>query len=128
MKNKILSILFIFFYFSNLFSNDTKVERLYFVKFISFNVIYEIYGTKNPVGYYKYMVFIDDVPFYFTYEGKNFWEKSRFDENFTLLEKFIPMNIYVNSKGEIMRFKKKFSPVIEKNRIKKRYPYGYGRN
>jgi len=128
MKNKILSIVFIIFCCINFFSLDSNVERIFCIKFISFNVIYEIYFTKNPIGYYKYKVVIEGNPLYFTYESKDFWEKSQFDENFTILQKNLPTNIYVNSKGECMRFKKKFSPVIEKNRIRKKYPYGYGKN
>ncbi|HOJ63870.1 MAG TPA: hypothetical protein PLE45_05565 [Spirochaetota bacterium] len=129
MKNIILSIVFIIFLnFYYLFSIDKSVERLFCIKFISFNRVYEIYFSKKPVGYYKYKENLDGVEIYFTYEGKEFWEQSKFDENFTILEKFIPTNMYTNGKGESMRFKKKFSPVIEKNRLRKKYPYGYGRN
>lgn len=128
MKNIILSIFFVIFFYFNIFSIDKSVERLFCIKFLSFNKIYEIYFSKNPCGYYKYKYNLDGIDIYFTYEGKDFFQKSMFDENFTVIEKFLPTNMYTNGKGEVMRFKKKFSPVIDKNRKRKDYPYGYGRN
>jgi len=127
MKKTLLSIFFINIFFI-IFSNTTTVsERLYCFKIFSHHTPYEIYFTKNPMGYYKYEIELDNMKLYLTYEGIDFYNKSFFDEK-PIIGEIFPMNIWTNNRGEMLRFKKKFGPVIEKNRVRKNWDYGYGPN
>ena len=114
-----------------IFSDNNKnvdSQRLYCVKIISFHRIYELYFTQTPIGYYKYFAELDKNKIFLTFEGSDFLQKCKFDENFSVISNFIPMNIYTNTRGKMFRIKKKFNPIIEENRKIKKYPYGYGKN
>jgi hypothetical protein len=126
MKNLILSIFFINI-LSAVLPQDTG-QRLYAVRVITFSKVYEIYFTKIQCGYYRYSVNLGSDNLFMTYEGKDFYEQSRFDENFTIISSYLPMNIWTDDKGQLWILKKRFSPVIEKDRILKKYEYGYGEN
>jgi len=36
--------------------------------------------------------------------------------------------MWSNNRGDMLMMKKKYSPVIEKNRKRKNYPFGFGKN
>ena len=126
MKKFILSIFFINILFTSF--SENRMERLFAIKFISFNRSYEIYFTYASCGYYKYQRKIAGKNVFLTYEARDFYDQSLFDENFTFISNFLPVNIWTYESGELVLFKKQFSPVIEKNRILKKYMYGFGRN
>jgi len=127
MKRLVLSIflLNLFFIFAD---EDITYERLYFIKIIAFHRKFEIYCTKNPLGYYKYPQIINNEKVYLTYEGNNFFNQCKFDENLAIFDIFYPLAVWTNSKGEMLWLKKKYGPVIDKNREIKNYPYGFGKN
>jgi hypothetical protein len=127
MKKFILSIIFISVFFPG-FSETIQSERLYGLRILSFSRIYEIYCTKKPVGYYKYEIEENKNIVYLTYEGLDFYKQCLFDENYKVISDFLPLNIWTNTRGELMRFKKKFGPVIEKDRPRKDSGYGYDEN
>ncbi|MCK4796866.1 MAG: hypothetical protein KAT05_05755 [Spirochaetes bacterium] len=128
MKKTILSIIF-FNIFSIIFAEENIiVERIYFFKVIAFHKKHEIFCTKEPAGYYKYPQNIEGNNIYLTYEANKFYNQCKFDESFTIFTLFYPLNMWTNNKGEVFRLKKKYSPVIEKNRKRKNYPYGFGKN
>ena len=110
------------------FGGEIETQRIYCNRIISFHRVYDIYFTQQRCGYYKYPKEIGGQQCYLTYEGADFYEKCTYDSDMYLVSQNIPMNIYTNSQGEVMRFKKKFGPVIDKNRKRKNYPYGYGQN
>jgi hypothetical protein len=127
------SILIFIALFSGLFycvSDEitTYSERIYYFKVISFNCDYDIYCTKVQIGYYKYEVSIDDTTIYLTYEGKDFYTQCSFDENEFIDNNVIATNMWANNRGETLNMKKRYGPVIEKDRIRKNYPYGFGKN
>ena len=113
MKKLFLFIFFILtivpFTFCETYQGNIAVERVYCSRILSFNHIYDIYFTDTPCGYYRFEDTIGDKICYLTYEGREFYRQCL-------------------SRGEMMRFHKKFGPVIEKDRRRKNYPYGYGRN
>jgi hypothetical protein len=110
------------------YSLENRQSRLYIVKFIAFNTGYELYCAYEECGYYKYPVKIEDKTVYLTYEGRDFFNRSKFDENFTLFKEFYPSTVWTNNNGTLFNLKKKYSPVIEKNRERKEFPYGFGKN
>jgi len=79
-------------------------------------------------GYYKYPQLIKNKTVYLTYEGNEFYEQCKFDENLTIFEEFYASNMWSNSKGDMLLMKKRYAPVIDKNRKRKNYPYGFGKN
>jgi hypothetical protein len=97
-------------------------------KVIAFYQVIEFYCTKNSMGGYKYPQQISNTTVYLTYEANSFFKQSKFDEYFTLFESLYPANIWVNSRGEALNFKKRYSPVIDKNKKRKNYPFGFGKN
>ncbi|OHD16246.1 MAG: hypothetical protein A2086_10970 [Spirochaetes bacterium GWD1_27_9] len=129
MKKTILSIFFVNI-FILFFSQEptNQVERLYAFKILSFSRLYEIYFCKISVGYYKYPITVNNEKIFINYETKEFYEQCLFDENKMIYPTFYPMNIWVNNKGEALKFVKKYGPVINKNRQRKNYPYGFGKN
>lgn len=127
MKKSVLSIFFILVNFLT-FSLDTVVERVFIVKVIAFHKKYEVYCTLSSVGYYKYPQEINGKTVYLTYEGEEFFTQCKFDENFTILDGIYPCNMWTNSKGEMLLMKKRYGPVIDKNKERKNYPYGFGKN
>lgn len=128
MKKRIISIFFFNFLLLFFAEENTQYQRLYFFKIISFHTKFEVYCTKEPLGYYKYSQNVNEDTVYLTYEGNKFYEQCKFDENLTVFEPLYPLNIWTNRAGKLIRLKKRFGPVIEKNRKKKNYPYGYGQN
>ncbi|OQB69654.1 MAG: hypothetical protein BWX91_00415 [Spirochaetes bacterium ADurb.Bin133] len=130
MKKLLMSTIFYVFFMTNAVYCDINSysERLYAFFVLSFHRKYEIYCSKKPIGYYKYKEVVNGCELYLTYEGRDFLKKCKFDENYTVSSDIYPLNIYANNKGEVARFRKKFGPVIEKNRERKRYPHGYGEN
>jgi len=127
MKKKLIILLL--FLKILLYSEDNSgMARIYIVKIISFNAIIDIYCTFEQCGYYKYPQKIKDKIIFLTYEGNDFYKKSSFDENFYVLDPFIPSNMWSNKDGSVVGLKKNYSPVIEKNRKRKNYPFGFGKN
>lgn len=122
--------LFIFIIsFFNIYSEEANTsERIYMFKVLSFNKKIEVYCTKRPMGYYKYPQKVNTEIVYLTYETNEFYNQCTWDENFTVFNQFYPMTIWTNSKGEVLRLKKRYGPVIQKDREKKHYPYGFGKN
>lgn len=104
------------------------MSRIYIIKIISFNVITDIYCTFEPNGYYKYPQKIKERTVYLTYETDNFYKKSGFDENFFVFDPFIPSNMWSNKDGSVVKLKRNYSPVIEKNRERKNYPSSFSKN
>ena len=107
---------------------STDAQRIYYFKIIAFNKIYDVYCTKIPIGYYKYPQKINNNTIYVTYETNDFYNQSKFDENFTVADFFYPTTIWALSNGSVTRLKKRYGPVIDKNRERKNYPYGFGKN
>ncbi|HPO49022.1 MAG TPA: hypothetical protein PLO89_01735 [Spirochaetota bacterium] len=130
MKKILLSIYFLVFFINifNSLDNEVSSERLYCFKIFSFGRRYEIYFTKIKKGYYRYEINFNDKSFFLTYEGKEFYNQCLFDENNKIDENFYPMNLWTNDRGEVLKFEKRYSPVIDKNRKMKNYPYGFGKN
>ncbi len=127
MKKTLLSIFFIHIFITLCSNTPTVSERLYCFKIFSHHVPYEIYCTKTAMGYYKYEIELNGMKLYLTYEGKDFYNRSFFDEK-PIVGDMYAMNIWTNNRGELLRFKKKFGPVIDKNRERKNWDYGYGPN
>jgi hypothetical protein len=129
MNKNILSIIFIFLFFNfTIFAGDSYSERLYCFKIISFSRGYEIYCSKSQIGYFKYPVEVNKNQVFLTYEGKEFYNQCLFDENVKIFPEILPINIWANNRGEMMKFKKKFGPIIEKNRYRTDSNYGYDKN
>lgn len=128
MKRIILSTLLLFLSIFFSYSKQAYSERVYIIKIIAFNCKYELYCTLSSIGYYKYEENINGKTVYLTYEGKEFFSQCKFDENLTILEGIYPCNMWANNKGEMLLMKKRYAPVIEKNRKRKDYPYGFGKN
>jgi len=112
----------------NSFSLESQAERVYIFKIISFNKKYEVFCTKTANGYYKYPQNINNQKVYLTYEGNEFFEQCKFDENLTVFNELYASNMWSNNRGDMLMMKKRYSPVIEKNRKRKNYPYGFGKN
>ncbi len=128
MKKIILSIFFLNLLFGFFPDQKIKIERVYIFRLFTFHQRYEIFCTKNPLGYYKYPQRINNIVVYLTFETNDFFEQSKFDEKIIVENFFYPSNIWTNNKGEVLRFRKRYSPVIEKNRKRKNYPFGFGKN
>lgn len=134
MKKKIYLISFIIFStFFNLNSQsfdyeNPEVTRLYIFGMISFYVKYEMYCSTEAVGYFKYPALVNGEEYFFTYEGKQFYEQSLFDENFYIYRLPLPANLWTNSRGELMLFRKAFAPVTDADRKALNFPYGYARD
>ena len=128
MKKIILSMVFLNLFFIISDEKNISTSRIYIFKVIAFHKKYEIFCAKEPAGYYKYPQKINNVIIYLTYEGTQFYNQCKFDENLTLFNCFYTSNIWTNNRGEVFRLKKRYSPVIEKNRKRKNYPYGFGKN
>lgn len=128
MKKILLSIFFLNFIYLLMPQSGEDTARIYIFKVIAFNAKYEIYCTKQPNGYYKYEDLINNTKVYLTYEGKEFYDQCKFDENLTVFSELYASNMWSNNKGEIINFKKRYSPVTDKNRKRKNYPYGFGKN
>lgn len=127
MKKLVLSIFFInLLYFA--YTNDVVYERIYIFKIVAFNSRYEIFCTPTPNGYYKYPKKIHDTTVYLTYETEIFYNQCLFDENIIVFNDFYPSNMWSNSRGEVLRMKKRYGPVIDKNKERKNYPYSFGKN
>ncbi len=113
----------------NIFSEENVTgERIYYFKIIAFNKIYDIYCTKLPISYYKYQQKVNNEIIYVTYETNDFYNQSKFDENFYVADFFYPTSIWALSNGSVTRLKKRYGPVIDKNRERKNYPFGFGKN
>jgi hypothetical protein len=128
MKMKLLLFLFLFIHFSLNSQEISNMTRIYVIKTIAFYAISDIYCTFEPCGYYKYPQKVKDRTVYLTFEGSDFYKKSAFDENFYIFDPFIPSNMWSNKDGSVVNLKKNYSPVIEKNRERKNYPFGFGKN
>lgn len=128
MRKKILLLLFILNILIYIFASEIEYARIYCFKIISFNKEYEIYCTIKKNGYYKYPIPFHSLTLYITYEGRTFYKQCEFDENLVVFDKLYPANMWSNSRGEVTRFKKRYGPVIEKDRKRKNYPYGFGKN
>jgi len=129
LKKIIMSIIFSFVLSLAIFPNDNSYsERLYCFKVLSFNKIYEVYCSKKQIGYYKYSEKIASQEVFLTYEGIDFFKKCKFDENIQIYPELLPVNIWTNNRGEQMKFKKKFGPVIEKNKNRSNSNYGFDKN
>lgn len=89
---------------------------------------YEIYFTKVKIGYYKYEITVNGNKCYLTYEGRDFYNRSLFDENIHIGKEIYPMNLWTNNRGELLKFDKRYAPVIDKNKERKNYPYSFGKN
>ena len=126
----VLSIYFAIFFLINLNSleNATYSERLYCFKIYSFGRNYEIYFTKVKIGYYRYEIPINSDKYFLTYEGKEFYNQCLFDENNQIQKDIYPINIWTNNHGELLKFEKRYNPVIDKNKNRKNYPYSFGKN
>ena len=130
MKKKACFIVFIFFLFSKLSAQsidykNPEVTRLYIFGMISFYVKYEMYCSAEAVGYFKYPANVGDKEYFFTYEGIQFYKQSMFDENFYIYRLPLPANLWTNSRGELMLFRKAFAPVTNADRKALNFPYGY---
>lgn len=112
----------------NTYAQEIQVERVYIFKIISFHKKYEVFCTKKPNGYYKYQQVVNDNTVFLTFEGNEFYEQCKFDENFTVFNDLYASNMWSNSKGDMLMMKKRYAPVIEKNRKRKKYPFGFGKN
>jgi len=123
------ALLFLFFS-TNLYISalEEKESRIYIIKIISFHTVYELYCTTEVNGYYKYPQKFEDKTIYLTYESNDFFNQSKFDENFTIVPTLLPSTMWSSNNGSVFRLKKRYSPVIEKNRERKNYPYGFGKN
>jgi hypothetical protein len=128
MKKIILSIFLLNILFTLIPQENIIAERIYYFKIIAFHKIYDIYCTKNPMGYYKYPQKINDSTIYVTYETSDFYNQSKFDEKFTVADFFYPTTLWALSNGSVTKLKKRYGPVIDKNRKRKNYPYGFGKN
>jgi hypothetical protein len=104
------------------------MERIYMVKLLAFHDKFEVYCTLNQSGYYRYREDVLGREVYVTYETRNFIRQSRFDENMRFFEPFHPMTMWSLASGEVTRLKRRYGPVIDKNRERKGYPYGFGKN
>lgn len=107
---------------------NPEVTRLYIFGMISFYVKYEMYCSTEAVGYFKYPALVNGEEYFFTYEGKQFYEQSLFDENFYIYRAPLPANLWTNSRGELMLFRKAFAPVTDADRKALNFPYGYARD
>lgn len=105
-----------------------KVTRLYIFGMISFYVKYEMYCSTEAVGYFKYPADVGGKEYFFTYEGKQFYDRSMFDENFYIYRLPLPANLWTNNRGELMLFRKAFAPVTDTDRKALNFPYGYARD
>lgn len=105
-----------------------KVTRLYIFGMISFYVKYEMYCSTEAVGYFKYPADVGGKEYFFTYEGKQFYDRSMFDENFYIYRLPLPANLWTNNRGELMLFRKAFAPVTDADRKALNFPYGYARD
>jgi hypothetical protein len=129
MKKFTILFLFVNILLSSFADNsEDGMQRLYTIRVISFNAIYDVYFTKKSCGYYKYEIDIPGSKVFATYEGRDFYNQCRFDENFTVISESIPSNIWSYENGELVLLKKRYSPVIEKDRVLKKYRLGFGRN
>lgn len=95
---------------------------------ISFYVKYEMYCSTEAIGYFKYPANVGGKEYFFTYEGKLFYEQSMFDENFYIYRLPLPANLWTNNHGELMLFRKAFAPVTDNDRKALHFPYGYARD
>ncbi|HOV15427.1 MAG TPA: hypothetical protein PK771_14160, partial [Spirochaetota bacterium] len=75
-----------------------------------------------------YDITINKENYFLTYEGKEFFNQCLFDESHTIQEGIYPMNLWTNNQGELLKFGKRYSPVIDKNKERKNYPYSFGKN
>lgn len=128
MKKIIMSIILLNILVFIISEEGITSQRIYYFKIIAFNKIYDIYCTKAPIGYYKYPQKVNNNTIYITYETNDFYNQSKFDENFTVADFFYPTTIWALSNGSVTKLKKRYGPVIDKNRKRKNYPYGFGKN
>ncbi len=129
IKKRYLSItmLLLLTFFVNS-QDDQTVSRVLVFKMISFNVKYEIYCTKEKTGYFRYFEIVGDAEYYFTYEGVEFYRQSLFDPDYYMYVSPVASNLWTNSKGEMMLFRKRFAPVTDRDKKALNFPYGYARN
>lgn len=133
MKKKTCLIILMFILTLKLFPQSAnyeknKVTRLYIFGMISFYVKYEMYCSTEAVGYFKYPADVGGKEYFFTYEGKQFYDRSMFDENFYIYRLPLPANLWTNNRGELMLFRKAFAPVTDADRKALNFPYGYARD
>lgn len=133
MKKKTCLIILMFILTLKLFPQsanyeNNKVTRLYIFGMISFYVKYEMYCSTEAVGYFKYPADVGGKEYFFTYEGKQFYDRSMFDENFYIYRFPLPANLWTNNRGELMLFRKAFAPVTDADRKALNFPYGYARD
>ena len=128
MKKIILSIILLNILTYSTMQEKKSAQRIYYFKIIAFHKIYDIYCTKNPIGYYKYPQKVNNNTIYVIYETNDFYNQSKFDENFTIADFFYPTTLWALNNGSITKLKKRYGPVIDKNRKRKKYPYGFGKN
>lgn len=108
--------------------SSPETARVYLFGLLSFSVKYEIYCTKEPMGYFKYPGIVLNETYFFTYEGEEFYRQSQFDTDFYVYRAPFPANLWTNSRGELLLFKKAFSPVTDQDKKALNFPYGYARN
>lgn len=126
MKKYALSIVITFFIL-NLFSQDNNqggLEQIYSFRIIAFHKKYDFYCTMNPKGYYRFPAAYGEATIYLTYETREFYNQCFFDENITLLSRFYPTTMWTNRAGEVYRLKKRYAPVIERDREGTGHKYG----
>lgn len=102
-----------------------EVTKLKMFSFVSFYAKYEMYCSSTPTGYFKYPSKVAEKTYYFTYEGKEFFRQSQFDENFFIYNFPTTAHIYSNNRGELLRLKKGYAPVSKTDRKALNSPYGY---
>ncbi len=100
MKYLLMSIIFTLFVTLPLNSEQSlSYSRLYFFRIIAFNIIYDVYCTAERNGYYRYPYTLNGNTLFVTYETDTFLKQSGWDENFTILNESIPLNIWSSSRG-----------------------------
>lgn len=107
---------------------EIKTAQLYFFRYIAFHKKYDLYCTTTPCGYYKYEVKFGEATIYLTYEGREFYRQSLFDENIWHYSKLYPLSIWTNSRGELFRLKNGYGPVIDRDKKGTGHDYGYARD
>ncbi len=104
MKYRLMSIVFILIVMNGIrLSINCSETRLYSFRIIAFHVIYDVFCAMNSEGYFKYPYMLDDIEVFVTYETEIFLRKSEWDENFTVVNTPIPMNMWTTSTGETYR-------------------------
>lgn len=127
-----LKIVIIGFFFLSLnvlsYADDNKSSQLYLFRVISFHEVLDLYCSQIKCGYYRYEVEIENEKFYMTYEGRDFYKQSLFNENFTILMPPLSTTLWTFHDGTTTRLKRAYKPVIDNDKKKTRTEYGYDRD